>query len=207
MKGINLIFRPQSISISKLYKTKPSLKLHSSSFLDISNIIKKQKGTTANTAIFSKSSNSFEITPILDQSPLYLYFETLIKLLIANKRHQNNLKWVQEKLTLHQWNLNQTEQWKIEQQVSLKILVGNWVFADYFLKSQADLSFWPTCCHISSQLDKSSWFKIKLFSRTNIFPSIFSLSPPHMSLWSYMLCVNYFINFLLGIFTKITIFI
>ncbi|KAJ0942312.1 hypothetical protein HanPSC8_Chr03g0090511 [Helianthus annuus] len=37
------------------------------------NMINKHKGTTTRAATLRKSSFSFEITLILDQSPLYLY--------------------------------------------------------------------------------------------------------------------------------------
>jgi hypothetical protein len=39
---------------------------------------KIQKGTSTKAASFSKSSVSFDITPILDQSPLYLNIEILL---------------------------------------------------------------------------------------------------------------------------------
>lgn len=44
----------------------------SSDFLERENMRKKQNGTTRKAAALSKSSFSFDITPILDQSPLYL---------------------------------------------------------------------------------------------------------------------------------------
>lgn len=71
----SLIERNETIIYTPIANER-TLIIYASSSLEIENMRKMHKGIITKAAIFSKSSLSLEITPILDQSPLYLeYFE------------------------------------------------------------------------------------------------------------------------------------
>lgn len=55
------------------------MEVQASCSLEIEIMAKMHRGTTTNAATLSRSSASFEITPILDQSPLYLSHPMFIR--------------------------------------------------------------------------------------------------------------------------------
>ena len=117
---------------SVLNMTLKNWSTQASGSLETENMRKRQRGTTKRAESFRKSSVSLEMTPILDQSPLYLNMESCIfiyaheKLIIYKEEEEEKDKG-DGGSTRHRWIPVQALQWQSGQGLCLKLSKAGWI--------------------------------------------------------------------------------
>ena len=117
---------------SVLNMTLKNWSTQASGSLEMENMRKRQRGTTKRAESFRKSSVSLEMTPILDQSPLYLNMESCIfiymheKLIIYKEEEEEKDKG-DGGSTRHRWIPVQAQQWQSGQGLCLKLSKAGWI--------------------------------------------------------------------------------